>query len=100
ERLACNEEDVGSTPTVSTRASVVSTAARARRKAEVWVRLLPEAPFYARSSVAERCSDKAEDAGSSPAERISRTELSRKRTGAPLRRGPFDPGRPLHKSVV
>jgi hypothetical protein len=37
----------------------------------VWVRLLPEAPSYARSSAEERCSAKAEDAGSTPAGRTS-----------------------------
>jgi hypothetical protein len=50
----------------------ISTASTRPSSAEVWVRLLPEAPSYARSSAEERCSAKAEVAGSSPAGRTWR----------------------------
>jgi hypothetical protein len=54
ERLACTEEDVGSNPTVSISSlRSVNGKARARRTAEVRVRLLPEAPSRARSSADE-----------------------------------------------
>ena len=53
---------------------------------------------YACSSVAEHRPATAEGAGSSPA-RCTHADVAHreKSTGAPLRRGPFEPGRPLSK---
>src|SRR5262249_7793659 len=69
EHLACNEEGVGSTPTVSTSPPWCQRHARALCTAEVRVRLLPEAPFHVRAQSERALPCDGGAAGSTPAGR-------------------------------